>query len=166
MNDDGLDLKLQVLFTCFNCFNKQRPAVGQLGSLWQGAKLNVCKGLKELKPFGMSPTKTVNVSRDFNLPDMESLSGFCCRLLHSWSIRWQFTEIALVIFKERRLECCNTQTSVRSKTNKRQRSVGYDVGLRLTRRLWIAKHVVCNEIKLLSELIWTQGEFEGPIVIC
>ncbi|KAL9698248.1 hypothetical protein quinque_001689 [Culex quinquefasciatus] len=41
----------------------------------------------------------------------------------------------------------------------------YELGLRLTRRLWVAKHDVCEETKLLAEHVWTQGEFEVPIVM-
>ncbi|XP_055603671.1 eIF-2-alpha kinase activator GCN1 [Uranotaenia lowii] len=41
----------------------------------------------------------------------------------------------------------------------------YELGLRLTRRLWVAKHDVCQDTKELAEEVWVQGNFEVPIVM-
>lgn len=41
----------------------------------------------------------------------------------------------------------------------------YELGLRLTRRLWVAKHDVCKETEQLADNVWTQGNFEVPIVM-
>nr|XP_019554630.2 eIF-2-alpha kinase activator GCN1 [Aedes albopictus] len=41
----------------------------------------------------------------------------------------------------------------------------YELGLRLTRRLWVAKHDVCEDTKQLAENVWVQGSFEVPIVM-
>ncbi|XP_053693190.1 eIF-2-alpha kinase activator GCN1 [Sabethes cyaneus] len=41
----------------------------------------------------------------------------------------------------------------------------YELGLRLTRRLWVAKHDVCQDTKQLAENVWVQGNFEVPIVM-
>ncbi|XP_065077571.1 stalled ribosome sensor GCN1 [Ochlerotatus camptorhynchus] len=41
----------------------------------------------------------------------------------------------------------------------------YELGLRLTRRLWVAKHDVCEDTKQLAENIWVQGNYEVPIVM-
>lgn len=41
----------------------------------------------------------------------------------------------------------------------------YELGLRVTRRLWVAKHDVCEDTKQLAENFWIQGNFEVPIVM-
>lgn len=42
----------------------------------------------------------------------------------------------------------------------------YDYNLYLIRRLWIAKHDISEENKQLACIIWEQGQFEVPIVLC
>lgn len=42
----------------------------------------------------------------------------------------------------------------------------YEFGLRLTRRLWIAKHDVSEENRDLANTLWEDGKFEVPIVLC
>lgn len=42
----------------------------------------------------------------------------------------------------------------------------YELGLKLIRRLWVAKHDPDEEIKLLAETLWEDGNFEVPIVLC
>ncbi|XP_055638459.1 eIF-2-alpha kinase activator GCN1 [Toxorhynchites rutilus septentrionalis] len=41
----------------------------------------------------------------------------------------------------------------------------YEIGLRLTRRLWVARHDVCQDTKQLAENLWQQGGFDVPIVM-
>nr|XP_040228816.2 eIF-2-alpha kinase activator GCN1 [Anopheles coluzzii] len=41
----------------------------------------------------------------------------------------------------------------------------YEFGLRLTRRLWVAKHDLSPDIKLLATGIWQDGGYEVPIVM-
>ncbi|XP_058447618.1 stalled ribosome sensor GCN1 [Malaya genurostris] len=41
----------------------------------------------------------------------------------------------------------------------------YELGLRLTRRLWVAKHDICQDTRELAENLWIQGNFEVPIVM-
>jgi hypothetical protein len=42
----------------------------------------------------------------------------------------------------------------------------YDLGLRLTRRLWVAKHDLSEENKYLANTLWEDAGFELPIVMC
>ena len=41
----------------------------------------------------------------------------------------------------------------------------YKLELRLTRRVWVAKHDICQDTKELAEEICQQGNFEVPIVM-
>lgn len=42
----------------------------------------------------------------------------------------------------------------------------YEFGLRMTRRLWIARHDVSEENRDLATTLWEDAEFEVPIVLC
>lgn len=42
----------------------------------------------------------------------------------------------------------------------------YDLGINIIRRIWIAKHDVSEEIKLLAAELWENGGFDAPIVLC
>ncbi|XP_050089217.1 eIF-2-alpha kinase activator GCN1 [Anopheles aquasalis] len=41
----------------------------------------------------------------------------------------------------------------------------YELGLRLTRRIWVAKHDVAEDTKQLADTVWVQGHYELPIVM-
>lgn len=45
-------------------------------------------------------------------------------------------------------------------------SENYELGLLVTRRLWIAKHDVSEENRYLADILWTNAKLEVPIVMC
>uniref|UniRef100_A0AAG5CZ96 TOG domain-containing protein n=1 Tax=Anopheles atroparvus TaxID=41427 RepID=A0AAG5CZ96_ANOAO len=41
----------------------------------------------------------------------------------------------------------------------------YELGLRLTRRLWVAKHDLSQDTRQLADAVWQEGHYELPIVM-